>query len=108
MMQVLAILTEHQDLAFAIIKYVNVFSSVKVYVHWLLKLAWTITTMCAKCLYKVQVGVKHLYSAIVAVTHIDLVVMVSDTIWMIKLPTFLPSFPTDLTTSPHLLNFVNL
>ena len=45
--QILAILTEHQDLAFVTISNENVSLSVKVYVHWTLELVWSIT-MSAK------------------------------------------------------------
>ena len=109
-MQILAILTEHQDLAFVTISNAKCFpeSSANVYVHWFLELAWSIA-MGAKWLDKVQVGVKHLYSAIVPVTYIDLMVMVSDTPWFTKLSNIFPLLPNwldHLTTSVQFLHFV--
>ena len=41
-MQVLAIITEHQDLVFLIIQYISVSLGIKVYVPWFLELAWAI------------------------------------------------------------------
>jgi len=53
MMQVLAVFTEHQDMAFSPVDHINISLGVKVYVRWILELAWTITKV-TKCSKKVQ------------------------------------------------------